>query len=248
MTPKELIDELSKHIPTNLASDLVKYFLQIRADLAVELLERSAPGKFIETVVQILQFLESGNFKENPNVDEYLKNLESRQTELPDDLRITLARVARSNYTLRNKRNIAHKGTVDPNIYDLRHIFSSTQWIMSELTRHLFLTDVNTSNKLIEFIQIPATPYVDDFGDKRLVLKPASSFEELLILLLHYYPNPVLLPQIEKDMDRRARSTISNSILSTYRQRLIDGNRQTGYWLTSLGYAEALRIIQVSEA
>jgi len=244
MTPKELINELEKYIPGNLATDLVNYFLQIRADLATEVLERSAPGKFIETVVQILQFLETGKFDQSPNVDQYLKNLESRPTILHDDLRITLARIARSSYTLRNKRSIAHKGEVNPNIYDLRHLYSSTQWIMSEIVRHILSSDINASNKLIELIQIPVTPFVEDFGDKRLVLKVGTADEELLTLLLHYFPNYTLLSQILKDMDRRARSTVSNTISSDYRKRLVDGNKQQGYKLTAIGYKKAIEIIK----
>jgi len=245
MTPKELIDELEKHIPSNLATDLVDYFLQIRADLATEVLERSAPGKFIETVVQILQFLETGKFHQSPNVDPYLKNLESRPAILHDDLRITLARIARSSYTLRNKRSIAHKGGVNPNIYDLRHLYSSTQWILSEIVRHILSSDINASNKLIELIQIPVTPFVEDFGDKRLVLKAGIADEELLTLLLYYFPNYTLSSQIFKDMDRRAKSTVSNTISSNYRKRLVDGNKQQGYKLTAIGYRKASEIIKI---
>jgi len=244
MTPAELIDALQKHIPKDLSADLINYFIQIRSDLATEVLERSAPGKFIETIVQILQFLETGHYEGYPKVDEYLKNLENRSSNLNNDLRITLARISRASYTLRNKRNIAHKGVVDPNIYDLRQLYYSAQWILSEIVRHILKGDVNTSGRLIEFIQIPVTPFVEDFGDKRVVLKQGTSEEELLILLFHYYPNLVLSSQIQKDMDRRAKSTISNTITTAYGKRLIEGNKQQGYKLTALGYHKSTEIIK----
>ncbi|MBA7608494.1 hypothetical protein ES703_15671 [subsurface metagenome] len=244
MTPSELIDQLKRRLPADLAADLVNNFIQIRSDVTTETLERSAPGKFVETVVQVLQFLDTGQYDEKPKVDEYLKNLESRSINLSDDLRITLARIARASYTLRNKRSIAHKGGVDPNIYDLRYLYIAAQWILSEITRQILLSDMATAGKLVEFIQIPISPIVEDFGDKRLVLKVGTTEEELLTLLLHYYPVPILTSQLRKDIDRRAPSTVSHTITAMYNKRLIEGNKQQGYKLTILGHQQATELVK----
>ncbi len=244
MTPSELIDQLKGHIPSDLAADLVNSYLQIRSDVATQTLERSAPGKFVETVVQILQWLETGSYDKSPKVDEYLKNLESRAAKLPDDLKIAVARAARANYTLRNKRNIAHKGEVDPNIYDLRYLYSASQWILSEIVRQTLSTDMSTAGRLIDFVQVPASFIVEDFGNKRLVLAVGTAEEELLTLLFHYFPSYVSVLQIHKDMNRRASSTISRVMTSTYRNRLIECNSRQGYKLTTLGYRRAFELIK----
>lgn len=246
MTPSELIDQLKSRLPSDIASDLINNFVQIRIDVITGTLERSAPGKFVETVVQVLQFLDDGQFDTSPKVDEYLRNLESRSTNLPEDLRVTLARVARASYTLRNKRSIAHKGGVDPNIYDLHYLYSATQWILSEIVRQVLSSDMDSAGNLIEFIQIPVSLIVEDFGDKRLVLKSGTAEEELLTLLLHYYPVPVLASQIHKDMDRRASSTVSNATASAYRKKLIEGNKQRGYKLTTLGHQRAKELARAT--
>jgi hypothetical protein len=246
MMRAELVDHLVEHIPAELATDIVDSFLQMKSDVTSQTLERSAPGKFVETVVQVLQFLDTAQFDRKPKVDEYLRDLESHSINLAEDLRITLARVARAGYTLRNKRSIAHKGPVDPNIYDLRYLYACAQWILSELIRQVLSTDMAHAGNLIEFIQIPVSLIVEDFGDRRLVLKPPSSQAELLILLLHYYPLPTPLSQIRKDMDRRAVSTISNAIASAYNGRLIVGNRDLGYKLTALGHDRATKLLTSS--
>ncbi|MFC1942622.1 hypothetical protein ACFLWU_05340 [Chloroflexota bacterium] len=238
---------MSATLPKNLAKDLVDSFTQLRRDLATETLERSSPGKFIETVVQVLQYLDKGSYDKAPNVDSYLKNLESQSANLSDDLRITLSRVARAGYTLRNKRSIAHKGEVDPNIYDLKYLFSVSQWILSELVRQVLSSDMMTAGKIIEVIQIPVNPLVEDFGDKRLVLKAGTAENELLTLLFHYFPEYVHVSQIHIDMDRRAKSTVSNVIPSAYSKRYIEGNKQKGYKLTSLGYNKAFSGINAQE-
>lgn len=245
MIPSKLINQIRKHIPSDLAADLVTSYLQIRSDVATQTLERSAPGKFVETVVQILQWLDTGTYDNAPKVDEYLKNLESRPSKLPDDLKIAVARVGRGIYTLRNKRSIAHKGQINPNIYDLRYIYSASQWILSEIVRQILSTDMSTAGRFIDFVQAPVSSLVEDFGDKKLVLIQGSTTEEeLLTLLFHYLPSYVSVSQIHKDMNRRAKSTVSNTIVSTYKKRLIEGSRQQGYKLTALGYQKAFELIK----
>jgi len=96
--------------------------------------------------------------------------------------------------------------------------------------------------KLVEFIQVPLSSLVEDFGDKRLVLREGRAEEELIILLFHYYPMPVSVPQLHQDMDRHASSTVSNVITALYKRRLIEGNKNTGYKLTALGYQRAVEL------
>lgn len=247
MTPSELIGELKSRLPEELATDLVNQFISIRMDVATETLERSAPGKFVETAVQILQYLASGNYNKSfksGEIEDFLKNTEARPINLPQDLKIVLTRVTRGMYSLRSKRGIVHKSAIDPNIYDLRYLYSAAQWVLCEITRYVLSTDIDTAGKLVELIQIPASALVEDFGDKRLVLRVGTTEEELLTLLLHYYPMPVLTSQLHKDMNRRAQSTVSNAITALYRRRLIEGNKQTGYKLTTLGYQRANELVK----
>src|SRR4051794_8034966 len=115
MTRDRLETALAKLIPATLASDLVEQFLQIRRDFSTKTLERASPGKFVETFVQCLQHIARGSFDPTPKVDQYLNNQVENELNLPDGLRFCASRIARSMYTLRNKRNIAHKNEVDPN-------------------------------------------------------------------------------------------------------------------------------------
>ncbi len=108
-------------MPPELAGDLVAQFLDIRRDVATGTLGRSSPGKFVETLVQVLQAMESaGKYDAQPKVDRFLKDIESRKSTLPDGLRICAARLVRAMYALRSKRNIVHKAAIDAAVYDLR--------------------------------------------------------------------------------------------------------------------------------
>jgi len=248
MTQQELISELKIYLPLELAEDIVKQFLSIRTDVATSTLERSASGKFVETVVQILQYRSGGSYSKSFNVgdiEDFLKNTEARPVNLPPDLKINVTRIARGMYSLRSKRSIIHKGTVDPNIYDLRYLYSSAQWVLSEIIRSLLSVDMNTASQLVEFIQVPVSPLVEDFGDfskRRLVLASGTAAEELLVLLLFYYPNPISTSQLYKDMNRCHKSTVANTIKSLFNKRLIEGDSTLGYKLTLLGHRSATEI------
>jgi hypothetical protein len=119
MDAKRLANALSGLIGTKLAGELVADFIKIGQDLATKTLERASSGKFVETFVQCLQQIANGSYDQKPNVDEYLNRKAELESKLPEDLRICAARIARAMYTLRNKRNVAHKGQMDPNTIDI---------------------------------------------------------------------------------------------------------------------------------
>lgn len=243
MTPDDLTDELAKTLPGSLSSDLVSYYVSIRRDTATRTVGMATPGKFVETVVQILQYLEKRTWDISPKVDGYLKGLENGGSSLPGDLRLTLQRVVRGMYTMRNKRNIAHKGEIDANVYDLRYLFFCAQWVMSEIIRHVAKTDMAAAGRFVDFVQLPLDTLVEDFGERRLVLNDGTAHDELLALLHSYYPDTVPTSQIHRDMDRRPPSTVSNAIRAAYDDRLVEGNSKRGYKLTVRGYDRAMQLI-----
>src|SRR6266568_2633647 len=118
MDEARLARSLSGLLGPKLAGELAADFVKVRQDCATRTLERASPGKFVETFVQGLQQIAAGSYDAKPDVDAYLRRAEN-ETALPEGLRVCAARVARSIYTLRNKRNIAHKNAVDPNTFDL---------------------------------------------------------------------------------------------------------------------------------
>jgi len=98
MTHLDLISELTKYIPKELAEDIVNQFITIKTDVSTGLLGRSAPGKFVETIVQILQYIAEGSYVKSfkaGDIEDYLKNTESRTVNLPDDLKINVTRICR---------------------------------------------------------------------------------------------------------------------------------------------------------
>jgi hypothetical protein len=166
-----------------LAEELTADFIKLRRDCATATLERASPGKFVETLVQCLQQLATGAYEAKPNVDGYLSKKVENETSLPEGLRICAARLARSIYALRNKRNIAHKNPIDPNRFDLALAHQGAAWIMAELLRNASVITMHEAGTLIERIQTPVGTLVEEIEGTRLVHAKTSIKGEILILL-----------------------------------------------------------------
>lgn len=230
---------LGPTLSVDLAADLVK----IRRDCATRTLERAGPGKFVETFVQCLQFIDTGTFETKPSVDDYLgKKVEN--TTLHEGLRICAARVARSMYTFRNKRNIAHKNDVDTNIHDLVYAHQGAAWITAELLRHATGISMQEAGALIALVQAPVGTLVEEIGDTRLVHADVPVKAEILILLHSHYPDLTPVNSVLKSLSRRSPGTVRNRLRDLHVEKLAHGDTKAGYRLTQAGHAAAVAEIK----
>jgi hypothetical protein len=239
---------LSQIFDPALAKELVAHFIKIRQDFATKTLERASSGKFVETFVQCLQHIASGTYEQKPNVDDYLNKRAELELKLPDGLRICAARIARAIYTLRNKRNIAHKGQIDPNTADLAFTYHASAWIMAELLRNATGVKMEEAGALIALIQAPVGALVEDVGGVRIVLRRGSVRSELLLLLHSHYPDPV-----SADLRRRwlkfAKQRSERAIVLRVRRRhrAIVGTKKGGRQRSRLLAGLAIRRMKAAE-
>jgi hypothetical protein len=238
-----LVAVLATRLPGAIAGALVDEFLQLRMDVAAGTLGRSSAGKFVEKTVQALQHLDTGTHDRKPDVDGYLRKLDSSSTTLDDGLKVCASRVARSAYTLRNKRSIAHAGEVDPNTFDLAYLLHATQWVLAELVREIAGSSMKQAGELVAAINAPVAGLVDDLGGRKVVRGNLSARDEVLVLLHHEHPVAVPVPEIRAAMRRREASTIRKAIKKLWEEKLTEGDAVAGYQLTGPGYAEASRVV-----
>ena len=243
-----LIAALSTALPEKLAAELVDDFLEIRSDVATNTLGRGGAGRFVESLVQVLQHLENGSYDSPPNVEQYLKGLESRSSTLGDGLRICASRIGRAMYSLRSKRSIVHKGHVDPNRYDLRFLYAGAQWAMAELIATVTGVTMDEAGRLIEQVQVPASGLVEVLHGKRVVHGVLRMREEILGLLLSYYPDPVHSREIVEALERRSAGSVRNALGEMWKEKLLHRVDGAGYVLTSRGLREAQQIARIYAA
>lgn len=243
MDEKRLVAALDGMITAKLAAELVRDFIKIRRDYATRTLERASTGKFVETFVQVLQHMSTGKYDDAPKVDDYLDK-KAESTSLPDGLRICAARIARAMYTLRNKRNVAHKNAVDPNTHDLAFAHQSAAWILAELLRNASGVTMEEAGALIALVQAPAGTLVEEIGGTRLVHADVPVKEELLLLMHSHYPDPLSVKDATTSLRRRDESGVRKGLRELDAKKLAHGDAKAGYLLTVPGFRAAVELIQ----
>lgn len=238
-----LVAALSGLLCPTLAADLAADLLKIRQDCASRTLERAAPGKFVETFVQCLQYIDTGAYDAKPSVDDYLGK-KAENTSLPEGLRICAARVARSMYTFRNKRNIAHKNDVDANTHDLAFAHQGAAWITAEMLRHATGVSMQEAGALIELVQAPVDTLVEEIDGTQLVHADVSVRAELLILLHSHYPDAMPVDSVLRSLSRRSAGTVRNRLRDLHMEKLVHGDAKSGYRLTRAGHTAAVAEIK----
>jgi hypothetical protein len=219
-----LAQALATALPSALAGDFASQFIEIRRDVATGTLGRASPGKFVETLVQSLQALErGGSYEAKPDVDKYLRGLDSRQSSLPEGLRICASRLGRAMYSIRSKRSIVHKGAVDPASYDLRLLYSGAQWILTELLALATGIDGEKAARLAADVQLPVGELVEALGDRFLVHADLTVEEEALVVLGKYYPDPIPTGDLARSMDRRRPGSVNNALTKLWKTRCSTG-------------------------
>ncbi|MHB8107357.1 MAG: hypothetical protein ACYDH4_08010 [Candidatus Cryosericum sp.] len=190
--------------------------------------------------MQILEYIDTAKYSLKPEVDAYLKGCESRM-QLDEGLRICGARTARMMYSLRNKRNIVHKGNVDSNVWDLQFLHAGAQWILTELLRLSSNISMSEAGKLMAQIQMPVGGLVQDFGDRKLVLSNSITVgQEILCLMLADYPDAVTVAQLQASMNRRPHSSVTRSLTVLWKAKAVQ-KTAVAYVLTGMGLQQARR-------
>ncbi len=113
-------------------------------------------------------------------------------------------------------------------------MYHAAQWILSEVVRYSGVGDMGTAGKMIEFIQMPLSEFVEDFGDRLLVHGNVTVAEEILVLLHSRYPEFVLVTYIRNSLERRSKSAVFNAIRELWEMKLIHKTEQ-GVKLTQPG-------------
>lgn len=244
MHEERLAQALTGLVVDDLAHDMAADFVKIRRDLATKTLERASPGKFVETFVQCLQQISRGAYEASPAIDSYLNTKVENDTALPDGLRFCGGRIARAMYTLRNKRNILHKGEVDPNTFDLAFIHQGAAWIMAEMIRCASGVTMKEAGELIELVQAPVGTLIEEIDGVRLVHANVSARVEILILLHSHYPHRVNQADIQKSMYGHSPASVRSRLSDLRNAKLIFGDSETGYRLTVQGYDTAVQEIR----
>ena len=243
MDELRLASAIESLVGETLAVGVATEYVKLRRDVSTGTLERVSVGKFVESFVQGLQWMATGQYDTSPSVDHYLRGRVESETSIPDGLRICASRVARALYTMRNKRNIAHKGEIDPNRVDLEFAHHGAAWIMAELIRTNSGVTMEEAASLIRLVNTPVGPLVEDIDGIRIVHADLPIRSMLLLLLHSEYPGRLAVVQLAEWCGKKA-PTVRARLSEMRRERLLVGRGPNGYKLTLTGHGAAVQLIQ----
>ena len=114
----------------------------------------------------------------------------SRANPQEDILALAIPKVAESIYTIRNKKDVAHVKTLDPDVFDISYCVSACSWILAQLISIFYTKDINEANRIIISVSEKKIPLIEEFEDKTILVlrKDMPLTHEILTVLYHYYP------------------------------------------------------------
>jgi hypothetical protein len=181
-----LIGDLSAAIEPRVATDLVESYEKLvssfrRGDLDDCL--RTA-GLFVEHALRAVEFIRTGSAPpEIKSVAGTVKVIEGDAT-LSEPLRYLVPRVAQmAIYEVRSKRGAVHVKGVDPRHIDASLAVHAAAWVLAEFLRLYHSSDEQVVAEAMAALMRGHVPFVEAFGDERVVTRRVSCDVELLLLL-----------------------------------------------------------------
>jgi len=192
MSMKNISEEISKVIDKDLSNELLKEYDLARRFHFLEDWEKSIlhASKFSELTLAVIEnmvdekHIDINNIHFEKLFNELIKK--TKVTGKDEILMLAIPRVAKSIYTIRNKRRVAHIKAVDPNFLDSQYCISACDWILSQFVM-LFLESSPTEvDSIVHSLIEKQVPFVEQFEDNSLViLKEGLNFREQFLVALY---------------------------------------------------------------
>ena len=181
-----VIKDLSAAIDPGVAAAIVESYEKLvssfrRGDLDGCL---TTAGLFVEHALRAVEFIRTGAAPpEIKSVSVTVKAIEG-DAKLPDSLRYLIPRVAYGMiYEVRSKRGAVHVKGVDPRHIDASLATQAAAWVVAEFLRLYHSGDERAVAEAMAVLMRGHIPFVEAFGDERVVTRNVPCGVELLLLL-----------------------------------------------------------------
>jgi len=222
-----LQNELSKKIHPKIVQGLLKEYEDVQNDFStndnIRILASS--GRFIEMALAAISFINNNVLVDLNNVDvdklyNKIKNLPRNKSGEDDLLYLEIPRVARSLYTIRNKKRGMHRKDLDAIIQDRVFIKYSVDWILSSF---IFLFHTKSDKEIqgiIESIVQKKISLIEEFEDGGIqILRKLPFIQRLLVIL--YRQNGMITKDGLKDLSNPKRPQDFTTNFNNLKERLL---------------------------
>src|SRR3989338_11047756 len=183
-------------------------------------------GRFAEIVMRILEYKNSGSSYTPIGVQ--LKRLVivaaiRKNTTLDESLRFHMLGLTELILDFRNKRNVAHPGTVNVNEMDATFVLQAANWIVAELIRLETQMSPDDAQAEIKKIIERKVPIIEEIGGRLKCLNPKlGAKEKAMVFCYQKYPSEVSLDDLADWMGYSNNSVLGNELRGLDKDGRID--------------------------
>ena len=225
---------------------LIEEYKEIRKESLLSNAEEVAlhSGRFSDLILALVMNYVSGR---DVNIDdihteELIKSLEEMPKNSSSESILTLAipRVVKSIHSIRNKKDVAHVKTIDPDFYDIYYCESACNWLFSQIVNLIYGAGTGESGRIINSLCEKRIPCIEKFDDGSylLLIRDMDIIDKSLVVLYNFYPQRRNIDEILSIIDYGDRYYLSSRLEKLKENKEIHINEK-GIVLTALGLRRA---------
>jgi hypothetical protein len=191
ITKKQVIAVLSPPLPSEIVTNLLDEYLDIKQNLAFRRFRPSElnGGRFAECVLRLIQHLDNPPYTPFGtslcNSNAIIQHVRKNST-LHESVRSLIPGLARILLDVRNRRDVAHVGgDVSPNYPDALLIAYNADWILTEILRLYYNCSIDTARKIAESINETSIPIIADVDGFIRVQNTKLDFRSRTLAILY---------------------------------------------------------------
>ena len=160
-----------------------------------------AAAHLAETVLRLLQHLTASSFTPfgqqlNSFALECRKIVESKNSAVPESLRLVVPRALVFIYTIRNKRGVGHVGgDVDANSIDASTLARTCDWVVCELIRVFHGLSLEEAQDIVDGLAQRQLPDIWQVAGKKRVMRAGLTAKQQVLLLCYQEPSAAVLAE-----------------------------------------------------
>lgn len=231
---------LSLTFPASKVDELLDHYSILRKAAQLDQYETCLVngGKFVEAVLKCLFYSHTKRELDSVKADDLIRQLENA-TSLSDFERLTIPRILRAIYELRNKRGGAHNSSFNPLKMDCVFIVSAANWVVEELARIYLTSDALAAQALVANLLTKDLPLLEKIDGDYLVLDANLAARiQLELILYSHYPERCLTTKLIKWVHNHSVDNVRSTLRAMRNKNLVH-ETESGWKLTLSGVREA---------
>lgn len=207
----------------------------------VDLLQNT--GLFVESALRVAEHFVLNShtpLEKKFDVDACIQSLEKAKGV--DGLRIHLARLSRSIYDFRSRKNGVHLKAVDPQAIDANLVFNISNWILIEILKESGISD---SEKAIQLLFTRKVPLVQEVDGILRTTNPKLLGTQRILLLLYSAVDGLSEDQLFEGTKRKIKNKdhLRTNLKNLDNKDLIHQLSDGSWKLFAHGFGEAEKLI-----